>query len=464
MAGVLVGALADQGRQCCTAVQCEAAGLLAVASLSHADHRALLRRLREVPLERSQLSVRALLDLEDVVEEVTAKRLRDEAWQANSQVVLFDGQGFKYPQLDAGAGALREIQPFTRGVNVLKKVELFERTARGQQENVKPVPPKPRIAGASPCRLATELGRSATEGQLMTREPSPVCLPKPEIKGPVIRRTPLGEHNRYHQVTRSYTPMTTSSPLASPLGTPVHAASPLRDTPAAALARGRGPGVDGPGRPHRECGVEELQAGLGEVLRRGWSVPEVHAWLRSRTWSDKALGVLRTYGWKEGDFRPRAEGPRVRRVPEPHATPRDLPAVPVWCDSSPPAQRLVPLPAKRADENYDLSDKGSDSEEEHQKPHRSKRKPSWVQNWHQLTKAQADVDPDSIFGTHLPVCDLDVIIGDHFYTGKGRDRPRLRRRGSSQNWRVDKLTCREVERYKRRMRQHRAVAGVWARG
>mmetsp|Transcript_55001 Transcript_55001/g.120610 ORF Transcript_55001/g.120610 Transcript_55001/m.120610 type:complete len:464 (+) Transcript_55001:40-1431(+) len=463
MAGVLASALTDQGRLCCGAVQDEAAALRAVASLSHADHRALLRRLREVPLERSQLSARALRDVEEVVEEVTTKRWRSEAWESNAQVVLFDGQGFKYPQQDPGVGALREIQPFTRGVNVLKKVELFERTARGQQENIKPVPPKPRIAAASPSRLVGELGRSATEGQLMTREPSPVCLPKPEMKGPVIRRIPLADHSRYPHVTRSYTPMTTpSTPLTSPMGTPVHPASPMRDSATAALARARGPPADGPGRPHRECGVEELQAGLGEVLRRGWSVPEVHAWLRSRTWSEKALGVLRTYGWKEGDFRPRADGPRVRRVADPHSTPRDLPAVPVWCDSSPPAQRLVPLPVKRPDENYDLSDKGSDSEEEHQKQHRSKRKPSWVQNWHQLTKAQADVDPDTIFGTHLPVCDLDVIIGDHFYTGKGRERPRLRRRGSSQNWRVDKLTCREVERYKRRMRQHRAVAGVWA--
>ena len=66
---------------------------------------------------------------------------------------------------------------------------------------------------------------------------------------------------------------------------------------------------------------------------------------------------------------------------------------------------------KIADDNYEISDLEEDVHGNRVEPDRSqKRVPSWCANYVQTAEAQAEVDPDSIFGSHMPICDLDSCL------------------------------------------------------
>jgi len=123
--------------------------------------------------------------------------------------------------------------------------------------------------------------------------------------------------------------------------------------------------------------------------------------------------------------------------------------------------RLVDIGPKQTGDNYILSDKDTDSENEDGGSQKGpKHIPSWASKWMQLAKSQAHIDPDSIFGTQLPSCDLDVIVKDHIYEKMKVER-RRRKRGSSETWTADKLKPAEIARYKKRMAQTQPLQGIW---
>ena len=104
------------------------------------------------------------------------------------------------------------------------------------------------------------------------------------------------------------------------------------------------------------------------------------------------------------------------------------------------------------DDNYDLTDKeGSDDDEDMDRS--GKFVPSWVRGWQSRVKAQAEVDPDTVFGP-IPRCDLSTIFGDDKSLLARKNRA-WRPRGSSNDWEGDKLRTREVDAYKEQMRQTR---------
>lgn len=68
----------------------------------------------------------------------------------------------------------------------------------------------------------------------------------------------------------------------------------------------------------------------------------------------------------------------------------------------------------------------------------------------EVINQQADWDPDTIFGTKVPQCNLEAIFTDSLYRQASKNRP-ARKRGSSQDWKKDRLTKPEVNHYKTRM-------------
>jgi hypothetical protein len=121
----------------------------------------------------------------------------------------------------------------------------------------------------------------------------------------------------------------------------------------------------------------------------------------------------------------------------------------------------VPLGPKHVDDQYDVTDKDTDSENELSPNTRAKKKiPGWCTNWRQKTIAQVAVDPESIFGISMPKCDLDVIFTDRNYRKMGLQRPK-RARGSSGNWTFDKLSQDEIDKYRAKLGQVVKAEGVF---
>jgi len=107
----------------------------------------------------------------------------------------------------------------------------------------------------------------------------------------------------------------------------------------------------------------------------------------------------------------------------------------------------------RKEDNYEISEKGDDSEAESpEQDRKNKHVPAWCKDWITLLNAQANIDPDSIFGTKVPRCDLESIFTDADYAMRNKKRPR-RKRGSSGEWKKDRLTQFEIDEYKRKMGQ-----------
>lgn len=122
---------------------------------------------------------------------------------------------------------------------------------------------------------------------------------------------------------------------------------------------------------------------------------------------------------------------------------------------------MIALGPKVDDEQYEVTDKDTDSESELSPNSRSKKHiPSWCVNWRQKAIAQIAVDPESIFGVTVPKCELDIIFTQHNYQQMGLHRPK-RARGSSGNWTFDKLTQDEVDRYRAKLGQVVRAEGVF---
>ena len=123
--------------------------------------------------------------------------------------------------------------------------------------------------------------------------------------------------------------------------------------------------------------------------------------------------------------------------------------------------RMIPLVAKSKEDQYDITDKDTDSEDEMTPNTRAKKHvPAWCVNWRQKAIAQIALDPESIFGVTVPKCDLDVVFTEENYRRMGISRPK-RQRGSSGNWAFDKLTQDEVDRYRAKCGQVVKAEGVF---
>eukprot|EP00928_Gymnodinium_smaydae_P011160 TRINITY_DN14152_c0_g1_i1.p1 TRINITY_DN14152_c0_g1~~TRINITY_DN14152_c0_g1_i1.p1 ORF type:complete len:669 (+),score=125.95 TRINITY_DN14152_c0_g1_i1:85-2091(+) len=123
----------------------------------------------------------------------------------------------------------------------------------------------------------------------------------------------------------------------------------------------------------------------------------------------------------------------------------------------PPAVRLrrIELPPADPEDNYEISEPGDLEDEEalmlsQDRDRTHKHVPSWCASYLEDLAAQVTVDPDSIFGSRVPSCDLTSVFPDSLYATVGQNVPK-RRRGSSGDWGQDKLTRMEVIAYKRVM-------------
>jgi hypothetical protein len=115
--------------------------------------------------------------------------------------------------------------------------------------------------------------------------------------------------------------------------------------------------------------------------------------------------------------------------------------------------RQKALSPKLDEDNYEISDKDENSDDELEPDRSHKHVPRWCKEYLELLAAQSSTDPDSIFGSKVPNCDLDTIFSDETYRRFNRDRPLKKRRGSSANWKKDRLREQEIDEYKEKMGQ-----------
>lgn len=120
--------------------------------------------------------------------------------------------------------------------------------------------------------------------------------------------------------------------------------------------------------------------------------------------------------------------------------------------------RAMTLPPKKPEDNYAISEYGGDSEgedaAERDKMRQKKAVPKWCEDYFSGVQQQQGIDPDSIFG-RVPRCVMDDVFPESLYQQVGRKRP-ARRRGSSGDWKRDRLTRNEIRSYKQRMGQQRS--------
>lgn len=117
--------------------------------------------------------------------------------------------------------------------------------------------------------------------------------------------------------------------------------------------------------------------------------------------------------------------------------------------------RQITIGPRQQADNYELSDKGEDSDQDHDQQDRShKHVPRWCDDYLKTLKDQSNIDPDTIFGSQVPKCDLEAIFTDDDYKKRGKERPK-RRRGSSGEWKRDQLTNTEIAQYKAKCGQTR---------
>ncbi|CAJ1339026.1 unnamed protein product [Effrenium voratum] len=132
------------------------------------------------------------------------------------------------------------------------------------------------------------------------------------------------------------------------------------------------------------------------------------------------------------------------------------PNVPVFRD---PALdfRSMELPLKNPEDSYDISEYGDSEGEDASERDRMRQKktvPKWCETYLVDMQKQGDIDPDTIFGK-VPRCVMDDVFPESLYQQVGKKRPG-RRRGSSADWRRDRLTRSEIRSYKHRMGQQRS--------
>jgi len=114
--------------------------------------------------------------------------------------------------------------------------------------------------------------------------------------------------------------------------------------------------------------------------------------------------------------------------------------------------RQTPLSPKHSEDNYEMSEKDENSDQEEEPDRSGKHVPRWCSDYLETLTVQSFWDPDSIFGSKVPTCDLDSIFSLDIYKQYSRERPK-RRRGSSGQWSKDRLRAVEIRDYKKKMGQ-----------
>ncbi len=113
-------------------------------------------------------------------------------------------------------------------------------------------------------------------------------------------------------------------------------------------------------------------------------------------------------------------------------------------------ETLVPLPeSPRPEDQYEMTeweDTDAEGDEDMKERKRmAKRIPAWCIGWIEQAKTQTTIDPDTVFGSRLPRCDLEVLFGQ---TNNAYMKARKGKRGSSGEWGMDDVTRRELEEYR----------------
>ena len=119
---------------------------------------------------------------------------------------------------------------------------------------------------------------------------------------------------------------------------------------------------------------------------------------------------------------------------------------------------LAPLPTSPLPEDqYELTEwEDSDAEKDDRGCAYEKPVPAWCIGWVDLAKTQTSIDPDTVFGTKLAKCDLDVLFGkDNAYL-----KARRGKRGSSGEWGMDNVSRQELMEYRQIMGQTQQLDSV----
>ena len=123
-------------------------------------------------------------------------------------------------------------------------------------------------------------------------------------------------------------------------------------------------------------------------------------------------------------------------------------------------ETLVPLPTSpTVEDQYQITDwedtdaenGGFEDEDYKEKRRAEKRIPLWCNGWIETAKTQTSIDPDTVFGTKLPKCDLSVIFGEKFRDNAYMRNKAGHRRGSSGEWGLDVVTRAELDEYRQVM-------------
>jgi hypothetical protein len=124
--------------------------------------------------------------------------------------------------------------------------------------------------------------------------------------------------------------------------------------------------------------------------------------------------------------------------------------------------KLQPIGEPKEEDNYAITEKGTDSEgeEEQAAKRRAKKIPEWCKQWREQCMKQSTIDPESIFGINIPNCDLSAIFTENNYARMHKTRPK-RIRGSSGNWKMDKLKQDEIDIYRSVCGQTLQAQGVF---
>lgn len=129
--------------------------------------------------------------------------------------------------------------------------------------------------------------------------------------------------------------------------------------------------------------------------------------------------------------------------------------VPAFPTQRPPKFKdLVPISNKNPAHNYDMSpkvDTDDENSDEERAMRKKKPKPQWYQSWQKMCFAQANINPDTVFGVVMPEPVLEKMFGKHM-------KPR---RSSGINWEKDKLRRSECLAYAKMMGQEKALKQVW---
>ena len=115
------------------------------------------------------------------------------------------------------------------------------------------------------------------------------------------------------------------------------------------------------------------------------------------------------------------------------------------------SEGLVPLAGPPLEEDQYTMTEWADSDaevddDEKERRRMAKRIPAWCIGWIETAKTQTSIDPDTVFGTKIPKCDLDTLFGSG--TTNAYLKARKGRRGSSGEWGMDRVSREELTEYR----------------